>query len=210
MARERRTIKDADALKALSHPLRLDLLEVLQVKGPRTATELAADLGGSPSNCSWHLRKLAEHGFVAEVPGATGRARPWQVTGIGMSWDEADEEPETRAAGRSLTEVMLTRELQRLLAAQETLHLEPEQWRRAGTVVQSGTWMTAEEAREVSSRMEELFMTFADRADDPAQRPEGARQVSLVGWLVPRPDPGARVAKELQRDPDRTENEKGE
>ena len=34
-----------------------------------TASQAAARLDESPSNCSWHLRKLAEHGFVREARG---------------------------------------------------------------------------------------------------------------------------------------------
>ncbi len=200
MTPERRTIKDAAALKALAHPLRLDLLEVLLVKGPRTATELAEMLGSSPSNCSWHLRKLAEHGFVTEVPGAKGRARPWQAETAGLSWDEAEAEPEARAAGLGLTEVLLTRELQRLLAAQEVLHLEPAEWKQATTVVQTGTWVTAEEAKEISAKLEELGTAYADRVYDPALRPDGARPVTMAAWLAPRPEPGSGP-----RSSDRTE-----
>ncbi|MGH3444839.1 MAG: winged helix-turn-helix domain-containing protein, partial [Nocardioidaceae bacterium] len=59
-----RRVQDAAALKALSHPLRVALLGALVTEGPMTATQAAALLDESPSNCSWHLRKLAEHGFV--------------------------------------------------------------------------------------------------------------------------------------------------
>ena len=191
MTRQRRTLKDAESLKALAHPLRMDLLEMLALDGPRTATELAAVIGSSPSNCSWHLRKLAEHGFVTEVPGATGRARPWQAAPEGLSWNEGETEPEARAAGIGLTEVLLTRELQRLLAAQQALHLEPVEWQQATAVAQSASWLTAEEAREVSARIEELLLSYVDRVDDPTLRPEGARPVSMVAWLSLRPEPGS-------------------
>ena len=60
----RRRVTDADALKALAHPLRMALLGALVTEGPLTASQAAALLSESPSNCSWHLRKLAEHGFV--------------------------------------------------------------------------------------------------------------------------------------------------
>jgi hypothetical protein len=33
--------------------------------------------------------------------------------------------------------------------------------------------------------MVELFMSYTDRITDPDLRPDGARLVSLVGWLVP-------------------------
>src|SRR4051812_13825805 len=102
----RRLTEPAD-LKALAHPLRMELLGYLVLHGPGTATQLAAALGDSPSNCSWHLRKLAEHGFVEEAPGAPGRARPWQAVSTGLSWDS---DGDTGRAGRELTEVLLSRE----------------------------------------------------------------------------------------------------
>jgi DNA-binding transcriptional ArsR family regulator len=185
---DRRTISDAASLKALAHPLRLDILEALHVRGPQTATQLATHLGESPSNCSWHLRKLAEHGFVTEDEGARGRNRPWKVVGEGLSWGKEEVEPETSAAGHALTELLLGREVQRLLAAQRLEHLEPPEWRDATTVVQSGLWLTAAEAKEISSRLQELFMTHFDRLKHPERRPEGARMVSVVGWLTLRPD----------------------
>jgi DNA-binding transcriptional ArsR family regulator len=185
---DNRTITDAAALKALGHPLRMDLLESLLIQGPGNATELARRLGDSPSNCSWHLRKLAEHGFVSEVKGATGRSRPWQATSEGVSWGKADAEPEVTQAGHGLTDMLLTRELQRLRAAQAVEHLEPPEWREASTVVQSALWLTAEEAEEISQELKELLMRHFDRMSHPERRPEGARLVSTVAWLSPRPE----------------------
>ena len=185
-----RTISDAADLKALAHPLRMDLLESLVLDGPRTATQLAAELGSSPSNCSWHLRKLAEHGFVTEVAGVSGRNRPWQASSTGLDWGEASQEPESSAAGHALTDLMLTRELQRLRAAREAEGLLAPEWREASTVVQSALWLTAEEAQQVSAQLKELMLTHFERLEHPERRPDGARLMSLVGWLVPRPEPG--------------------
>lgn len=181
-----RAITDAAALKALAHPLRMDLLESLLVDGPGNATELAHRLGDSPSNCSWHLRKLAEHGFVSEVEGATGRSRPWRATSEGVSWGKADAAPEVTQAGHGLTDMLLSRELQRLRAAQAVEHLEPPEWREASTVVQSALWLTAEEAEEISQELKALLMRHFDRMSHPERRPEGARLVSTVAWLSPR------------------------
>jgi DNA-binding transcriptional ArsR family regulator len=81
-----RRVTDPVALKALAHPVRLALLELLATEGALTASQAAVRIGQSPSNCSWHLRKLAEHGFVRETRGRTGRDRPWQVVREGLSW----------------------------------------------------------------------------------------------------------------------------
>lgn len=187
MPLSRRRVTETAALKALAHPLRLSLLEILVTDGPKTASEAAALVGESPSNCSWHLRKLAEHGFVREASGATGRNRPWRAVSEGLVWGDGEDEQdaETSAAGDALTDMLLDRELQRLRAARAAQPQEPAEWRDAMSVNESKLWLTADEAKQLSAAMIELFLTHADRLTDPAQRPEGARLVSLVGWLVP-------------------------
>src|SRR3984893_15394384 len=57
-----RRIRDANTLRGLAHPVRIQLLEELALVGPMTATELAARVGESAANCSWHLRQLARYG----------------------------------------------------------------------------------------------------------------------------------------------------
>jgi DNA-binding transcriptional ArsR family regulator len=211
MAFKPRTLTDAADLKALAHPLRMDILEVLLLKGPCTATQVAAELGSTPSNCSWHLRKLAEHGFVSEVAGSTGRNRPWQAVSQGLRWDEAGaREPEAGAAGRALTDLLLSRELQWLRAAQESAALETPEWQEATTLVQSALWLTAEEAKQISEQLKALLLTHFDRLEHPDRRPEGARLVSAVGWLTPRPEPGSgRTTEQTDgtRDNDSDDNE---
>ena len=191
----RRRVTESAALKALAHPLRLALLEILITEGPKTASEAALQVDESPSNCSWHLRKLAEHGFVREAAGGTGRNRPWRAVSEGLVWGDQDEDAETSAAGEALTDMLLERELQRLRAARASEALEPPEWREVTSVNEAKLWLTADEAREVSEAMVELFLTHADRLRDPASRPEGARLMSLVGWITPSgpPRPGTRT-----------------
>jgi len=187
MALRQRRVDDAAALKALAHPLRISLLELLVLDGPMTASQAGEALGQTPANCSWHLRKLAEHGFVEEVPGVSGRSRPWRAVAEGLSWEDAAEsgDPETSAAGQALTDVFMGREVDRLRAARAASAAEPDEWREVTSVHQAQTWLTADEARELSSALLDLFMSYADRVTDRALRPDGSRLVSLVGWLVP-------------------------
>lgn len=189
MTLARRRVSDASALKALAHPLRMALVELLVTEGAQTASQAGARLGESPANCSWHLRKLAEHGFVREVTGVPGRSRPWRAVTEGLSWGDPDDDAETAAAGEALTDVLLERELQRLRAARAAADRETREWRDATSVNQSQLWLTAEEARQLSEEMMRLFLTHAERLHDPAARPEGSRPVSLVGWLVPSGPP---------------------
>jgi DNA-binding transcriptional ArsR family regulator len=71
---------DARGLKALAHPLRVRMLGTLRNDGPATATRLAQRLGESTGTTSWHLRQLAEHGFIEEDPDrGTKRDRWWRA-----------------------------------------------------------------------------------------------------------------------------------
>jgi DNA-binding transcriptional ArsR family regulator len=71
---------DARGLKALAHPLRVRMLSTLRNDGPATATQLAQRLGESTGTTSWHLRQLAENGFIEEDPDrGTKRDRWWRA-----------------------------------------------------------------------------------------------------------------------------------
>ncbi len=63
-------------LKALTHPTRLRMLGLLRIDGPATATTLAQRLGLNTGATSYHLRQLAQHGFVVDddSPGHRPRA----------------------------------------------------------------------------------------------------------------------------------------
>src|ERR1051326_238870 len=74
-------ISDPKSIRALAHPLRLDLLQVLGSGGPATAAHCGRVLGASQASCSFHLRQLAKYGFVEDAgPGRDRRERQWRVT----------------------------------------------------------------------------------------------------------------------------------
>jgi DNA-binding transcriptional ArsR family regulator len=71
---------DARSLRALAHPLRMQLLEMLSMDGPATATGLSERLGEKTGTVSWHLRHLADHGFIEDEAGrGTKRERWWRA-----------------------------------------------------------------------------------------------------------------------------------
>jgi DNA-binding transcriptional ArsR family regulator len=80
MARSPRPVTgDAKRWKALSHPLRREMLGHLAEHGPATSTTLAEALGQSTGTTSYHLRVLAEAGIIEEAPGQpNGRERWWR------------------------------------------------------------------------------------------------------------------------------------
>jgi len=191
MSTEPRRLTDPRDLKAVAHPLRLAILETLTLHGPMTATEIGERVGASPSNCSWHLRKLAQHGFVTEAEGGTGRQRPWRSAHTGMRWDDGGEPVENAdlaVAGRALTQMVVDREVARLVAALERRPSEPQQWREAAGVTQSSLWLTADELEELIQLVTALFLDKRERLEHPELRPAGARLCALMAWGVPSPD----------------------
>lgn len=94
-----RTI-DLVSLKALAHPLRVQLLEALSAYGPATASALAERFGESSGATSYHLRQLERHGFVREDPArGTGRERWWERAPQPIRVElDRDQDPARRAA----------------------------------------------------------------------------------------------------------------
>ena len=184
--RDERKLRDPRELSAVAHPVRLGILEELSLNGPLSATELGERLGESPANCSWHLRKLAEHDFVEEAESAGGRRRPWQVTGIGLSWGEDEEEPspEERRAGEALGRMLLERGLDRYYASVQRASGESRPWQAARGMAQTEAYLTAEELRGLNLELTALMQKYRDRLD-PANRPDGARLCELVSWGAP-------------------------
>jgi DNA-binding transcriptional ArsR family regulator len=103
-------ISDPRAIRALAHPLRLDLLELLFATGPATAAQCGRVLGVSQANCSFHLRQLGKYGFVEDAgPGRDRRERQWRVP---------DPRSVVRIAAGS--DAMVRRQLERVVVERET------------------------------------------------------------------------------------------
>ena len=68
---------DGRLLRALSHPLRVRILELLRSDGSATASGLAKRVGESSGTTSWHLRQLAEYGLVTDDAERGNRRDRW-------------------------------------------------------------------------------------------------------------------------------------
>jgi DNA-binding transcriptional ArsR family regulator len=75
------TIERPEQLKALGHPLRLRVLEVLGGRPAEQLTnrELAARLGVDPGHLHFHVRMLLKAGLVALASERRGREKPYRA-----------------------------------------------------------------------------------------------------------------------------------
>ncbi|MFI6503208.1 ArsR/SmtB family transcription factor [Nonomuraea typhae] len=98
-AHEVRKLTDLEALRTLSHPRRQRILDHLSAHGPATSADLARDLDLNTGATSYHLRELAKHGFVEEVPEkARGRERWWRHVPADIRFPlRSEQDDETRA-----------------------------------------------------------------------------------------------------------------
>lgn len=126
---------DARSLRGLAHPLRVQLLELLALDGPATSAELARRLGQNTGTVSWHLRHLAEHGYIEDEPGrGTKRERWWRKTDVEHELTSTDfpDDPEARSALDLVRRELVDQHLRRVRA-----YVDGEwddTWRSAGTI----------------------------------------------------------------------------
>ena len=102
-------IERPEQLKALGHPLRLKVLQVLgDASEPLTNRELAARLSVDPGHLHFHVRMLHRAGLI-ELAAAAGREKPYRPVAKHFKVG-----PEIRAAGlASELQGAQLRELQR-------------------------------------------------------------------------------------------------
>ncbi|GAA2587820.1 helix-turn-helix domain-containing protein [Winogradskya consettensis] len=183
----RREITDPQALRALAHPIRLKLLELLTVDGPASGRALAGRTGESTASVSYHVAQLAKWGLVEPAPDlAHGRERPWRATSRGITWSATgDGSPEFAAASRALREQFVAHRLAVLEAYQRHESTFAPDWQEAAWVGEDIGYLTPAELVEATERIKAVIQSYTDPG---RPRQETARQVAFFGYAVPVPE----------------------
>jgi DNA-binding transcriptional ArsR family regulator len=182
---EIRHVTDAQTMRALSHPVRIALIEELSLEGPMTATEVGERIGESPTTCSFHLRQLAKYGFVEEAGGGKGRARPWRMVSIAQRFS-AQGDPETELAQDALASLIRDRQLDRYRTWLDTKASYPREWRKAANHTEYVFYLTAEELEQLNDELLALLTPRAlERVTDPSRRPPGSVPVEMLMFTYP-------------------------
>lgn len=184
---ELRQISDPRTMRALAHPVRIALLELLGREGQLTASAAAELLDDSPGNMSWHLQTLAKYGYVEEAGGGKGRSRPWRIASVSNRFRTSSEDPEFDAAGEALESTFADRAFTRLRQWWGRRATYPFAWRDAAFVSDSIGYLTAEEMAELGEEIASLFLRYRDRVLNKDLRPAGAEPTQLIAFGHPIP-----------------------
>ena len=174
-------------MRALAHPARLSILELLHANGTANATECARELGGSPQAASYHLRALAKWGLIARADSTDGRETRWELAARAITFAEGDGSPQYRRAARALGRRVLERD-DRIVA--DYIEAEPDElpeWREAATLSSGTLYVTAGELAAIADQVRALMKQY--ERTQVSERPEGSRRAHIVFRAVPRTEP---------------------
>jgi predicted ArsR family transcriptional regulator len=185
----RRTIRDPMEIRALAHPLRLKLHELVGREGTTTAAHAARQLGISQALASHHLRQLAKYGFVEQASAADNRERPWRVTSTSYSWAETVADPESSLAADVLEQLLAQRAVTHLAEWQQRRADAEPVWRDNSGIGQNLIYLTADELADLRRALDELIDPLVQRRvlGDAEARPAGAVPVDLTIICTPLP-----------------------
>lgn len=198
-----RTITDARTLRALSHPVRVLLIEELFFGGPLTATEVGERIGETPTTCSFHLRQLARYGFVEEAGGGKGRARPWKLAHIGISISP-DGDPAVQLASDVVTSLLRNRSFARYQAWRTARATYSKEWQDAANDTQTISYLTVGEFSQMTHELADFIMRWThydNRATDPSRRPPDAIPIETLAFSYPIAPPPASNSTPLTAQP---------
>ncbi|NLG63740.1 MAG: helix-turn-helix transcriptional regulator [Candidatus Cloacimonetes bacterium] len=185
-------VLDAGALRALAHPLRVQIYDILSQYGPQTASTLAQRTGESTGATSYHLRALARHDLIREVPEkGAGRERWWErpVGGVSFANPEAMQTPSGRAATQVvMTEFFNRRHQQLLQYLAQGFQTDPDEWTEGAMISTATARLTEAQLRDLSERIAKIVDETVDAYRD--QQGDDVRPVTIRTDIFPLPEEG--------------------
>jgi DNA-binding transcriptional ArsR family regulator len=186
---------DASTIKALAHPMRVQILRILRARKKASVTSLATELGETTGATSYHLRQLARHGFVEEFDDTapaekrSGRRQRWwrmavdelHTTGFGFL-----DDAETRAAFTFLLREEVDERSRRLGNWYATARDWPEEWQRASTDMSGQLELDPVQTRALADELAAVVGRYRELAPGPDAR------IVDVQYAVFPTDTGAR------------------
>lgn len=180
-----RELTDPSTIRALTHPVRLALLEVLATEGALTATEAGELIGESPTTCSFHFRQLEKYGFAEVAATGPGRQRRWKIAQLGMNFSDTTDDAELNIAATSLSRLVTDRAIARMQQFQDTKSNFPKEWQEVSESTEAVLFVTPRELAELDEQVLAVLMRYHSRLTDIDQRPEGSLPVEVLVFRYP-------------------------
>jgi predicted ArsR family transcriptional regulator len=159
-------------MRALTHPVRLALIEVLAMEGPLTATEAGELIGESPTACSFHFRQLKKYGFGEETGVGPGRQRHRTMAHVGMSFSDTNDDPETNIAAASLARLATDRAIARMQNIHDTKTNYSRTLQEASDCTEAVLFITPQELSRLTRDFRELLKQYEGRMTRVDKHPD--------------------------------------
>jgi DNA-binding transcriptional ArsR family regulator len=184
-------IVDGSALRALAHPLRVRIYDILSQYGAQTASSLAHMTGESTGSTSYHLRALAKHGLIQEAQGrGNARERWWERPRGSVSFGSAEglKTPSGRAATQVVMTEFFNRRHQQLMDFIADGIAHPDDDAANSTITTATAHLTDEQMGELVRRMTVVIDEFVANYRD--QTGDDVRTVTIRADVFPLPEKG--------------------
>jgi len=161
-------ISDPQAVRALAHSARIDVLDELYASGrARTATELAARSDLTPSAMSYHLRALEKYGLVERAASeGDARERRWRATGDQLVVSPIGGSPAGQAAYTDMQLAQLREHLMEEIAYRHEVRSHGEPGPEHPFSAYGSLFLDEALEREFSERVFDLVREFEARATE--------------------------------------------
>lgn len=179
---------EIERLRAITHPARWRVLQVLWSGRTLTATQAADIAGITPSAMSYHLRHLAKLGMIERLESDDGRERPWR------SISDAPHitlQPDVQLGTAMMQNLMYS--VSRTVGAAPPESGDTRPWPAAYS--QGTLKLTRAQAKELNRRIGELIDEFEGVADVEMEGP-------CVGAQSPSDRPELNQSLEPNQSPD--------
>ena len=174
------SLTDPKALRAIAHPLRVRLYELLTAEGPATVSQLAEKLGAMVGTVSYHLRQLEAYGYIEKAPELANSRREtwWRAVPGGLRWSEValEEAPGGREASDAARRVLLGRQIDRLRAWIEHADDWETTWRSAAFSTDMLLTLTPDELEQFGKDVSAVVHRWVEATRDAASRDGVDRQ----------------------------------
>ncbi|MFD8959743.1 ArsR/SmtB family transcription factor [Streptomyces anulatus] len=180
-------VLDAKGLRAMAHPVRVQLVGLLRKHGPSTATRLAERLGVNSGTASYHLRQLGAAGFVEEDTERGNARERWWRSVHRTTWfndpELAEREPEAALAYQQSVASIYALRTQQTLNDLQTM---PRVWRERFDLSDWVLRLTPEEATALYQELWGVIGRYRrDTPENAATAPAGAERVGVITQYPP-------------------------